>query len=401
MPKAEVCKTLEEAKEKWPEIPLGKIKLDKLSLDNYIFMYRTNNNPSKTSRIVCFDKENKIYKNCYVMYFSKKYKANKNSLNCKYILTSSGKPYRGEDLTGKKFGELTCLFVTDKTSCRDHYWVCRCDCGKLTSVASHNLKRGNTKRCKFHNHRIHNNVDYNTYIGKKFNSLTCLEIKEKKQKKQYMLWQCDCGKLKKINLYDVLRGHTKSCGCLRGSTTPFKDLTGIKFGHLTVLSLEPKEKNKPLKWLCQCDCKNKTLKIIRGTDLKSGATKSCGCISSRGNENISILLSKENFSFIKEYKNENCKDKRALPFDFYINNKYIIEYDGEQHFKAVNYWGGEEQLNVTHEHDLIKNKYCFDNNIPLIRIPYDADYTIDDLKLETTRFLLTPENEKEYYESRK
>jgi hypothetical protein len=50
--------------------------------------------------------------------------------------------------------------------------------------------------------------------------------------------------------------------------------------------------------------------------------------------------------------------------------------------------------------DLLKNKYCFDNNIPIIRIPYDADYTINDLKLETTKFLLIPENEGEYYAKR-
>ena len=42
----------------------------------------------------------------------------------------------------------------------------------------------------------------------------------------------------------------------------------------------------------------------------------------------------------------------------------------------------------------------FCNPLIIIHIPYDADYIIDDLKLETTRFLLTPENEKEYYESR-
>lgn len=46
------------------------------------------------------------------------------------------------------------------------------------------------------------------------------------------------------------------------------------------------------------------------------------------------------------------------------------------------------------------NNYCFRNNIPIIRIPYDAKYTITDLKLETTRFLLTPENEQSYYEKR-
>ena len=64
----------------------------------------------------------------------------------------------------------------------------------------------------------------------------------------------------------------------------------------------------------------------------------------------------------------------------------------------------QKELNDFYEkyiYDLIKNKYCFDNKIPLIRIPYDVDYTLNDLKLETTRFLLTPENEKEYYERRK
>ena len=44
--------------------------------------------------------------------------------------------------------------------------------------------------------------------------------------------------------------------------------------------------------------------------------------------------------------------------------------------------------------------YCFDNNIPIIRIPYDVEWTYEDLFLEKTRFLLTPENENEYYSSR-
>ena len=55
---------------------------------------------------------------------------------------------------------------------------------------------------------------------------------------------------------------------------------------------------------------------------------------------------------------------------------------------------------TTHYHDLQKNKYCFEHNIPIIRIPYNEDYDIKDLKLETTRFLLTPKNEREYYATR-
>ena len=83
----------------------------------------------------------------------------------------------------------------------------------------------------------------------------------------------------------------------------------------------------------------------------------------------------------------------------YNNNilLYIIEYDGIQHFEDGHFRRPYEQV---HKNDLIKNKYCFDNNIPIIRIPYDVEYSINDLKLETTRFLLTPDNEKEYYEKR-
>lgn len=89
-------------------------------------------------------------------------------------------------------------------------------------------------------------------------------------------------------------------------------------------------------------------------------------------------------------------EKRS--FDFYVNNSYIIEFDGSQHFKYTNIgWDTKEHFERTHKSDLIKNKYCFEHNIPLIRIPYNAKYTFEDLKLETTRFLLTPENEQEYY----
>ena len=119
---------------------------------------------------------------------------------------------------------------------------------------------------------------------------------------------------------------------------------------------------------------------------------------SKNEKFIEDLLVKNNIDYISQYIIYN-----KLRADFYIDNKYIIEFDGVQHFRYYNNngWNNKKNFEKTRERDLIKNKYCFDNNIPLIRIPYDADYTIDDLKLETTRFLLTPENEKEYYESRK
>ena len=54
----------------------------------------------------------------------------------------------------------------------------------------------------------------------------------------------------------------------------FIDLTGQRFGRLTVL--ECVERGKKTKWLCQCDCGNKTITLV--SSLKSGSTKSCGCL---------------------------------------------------------------------------------------------------------------------------
>lgn len=58
----------------------------------------------------------------------------------------------------------------------------------------------------------------------------------------------------------------------------FIDLTGKKFNMLTVLELHDKE-NGIARWKCQCECGN--ISIVRGGNLKSGAVKSCGCMSSR------------------------------------------------------------------------------------------------------------------------
>ena len=69
-----------------------------------------------------------------------------------------------------------------------------------------------------------------------------------------------------------------------------------------------------------------------------------------------------------------CRNKRSLPFDFYIPNyNCCIEYDGSQHFKEVDYWGGKEYLLQRQHNDKIKNEYCKKNDIFLIRIRYNEN----------------------------
>ena len=169
-------------------------------------------------------------------------------------------------------------------------------------------------------------------------------------------------------------------------TPYFIDITGQKFGLWTVLG--PSEERAPngnIKWHCKCACG-----IERNVDsaaLRAGTSLSCGAHKniSRGNEKIKTLLSEANIPFELEKKFPTCRDRQVMPVDFYVDNKYLIEYDGIQHFDTESLFDYE----YTHKHDVMKSQWCKENHIPLIRIPYTRynDLCLDDLLLETSQFI--------------
>lgn len=92
------------------------------------------------------------------------------------------------------------------------------------------------------------------------------------------------------------------------------------------------------------------------------------CTESRGERKILNYLEENNISYEREYKFEELGKKR---FDFYLENLNIcIEFDGEQHFRPVDFFGGIETFNEIVKNDSIKNQYCINKNIQLIRISY-------------------------------
>jgi hypothetical protein len=114
---------------------------------------------------------------------------------------------------------------------------------------------------------------------------------------------------------------------------------------------------------------------------------------SKGEQKIVELLTLNKIPFIREATFGTCLfNDTGYParFDFYVNNNYLIEFDGEQHFNPYNgYWKMDKNwFEKMQEHDEYKNQWCKDNNIPLIRIPYTKLDTlcIEDLMLETTQF---------------
>lgn len=95
------------------------------------------------------------------------------------------------------------------------------------------------------------------------------------------------------------------------------------------------------------------------------------CNQSHGERYISDYLTNNNIKYIAQYRNKACKDKRMLPFDFYLPDKNIlIEYDGIQHYEVVNYFGGSDEFESIKKRDNIKTAWAKNNNIKLIRIPY-------------------------------
>lgn len=95
------------------------------------------------------------------------------------------------------------------------------------------------------------------------------------------------------------------------------------------------------------------------------------CNNSSGEDEIYNILRGMDISFNVEHSFIDCVYKHPLKFDFYLYEKNIcIEYDGIQHFEPIEYFGGTEVFNETILRDSIKNRYCEQNGIKLIRIPY-------------------------------
>lgn len=288
-----------------------------------------------------------------------------------------------KDLTGQKFGKLTVLSMTNERRHRQVVWKCQCDCGNITYVVGQALRTGHIQSCGC-NWYEKKAIDL---TGKKFGKLTVLKRSEKNNKDRHVFWdcQCECGNLRTVDGTALRNGSITKCyDCTKkgqvyiGNTPgPIKNHIGERFGSLVVLELMEQRSNAGRAiWKCQCDCGN--ICYVESNRLITNNTTSCGCQKkSIGEEQIANILIQNNITFLRQYSFENCLSpkKSKLFFDFAIfdkdnNLQYIIEYDGIQHFKPIEYFGGETEYEYRKECDDIKTNYCKEHNIPLIRIPY-------------------------------
>lgn len=135
--------------------------------------------------------------------------------------------------------------------------------------------------------------------------------------------------------------------------------------------------NRKTKVGCECKACGYRWDAIPG-DIISNGVGCPRCKMSHGEKRIATWLDAHDIDYTLQYKFKDCVDKECLPFDFYLP-KYnaCIEFDGEQHFKPIKYFGGISHLRRTIMHDKIKDDYCDKNNVLLWRIPYNDEDNID------------------------
>ena len=155
----------------------------------------------------------------------------------------------------------------------------------------------------------------------------------------YWLCECQCENHTKriVRRYELVTGGSKSCGCAR-----HEDLTGEVFGNWKVLKYAENQS-----WLCECQCKDKTLKVVSTQNLKSGSSRSCGCLQKE--------YAAEHMRKVVQNRTEDITGRE---FGDYIAIKYVGEGNWLCKCKTCGY------EHTFRKRDTLRNISCKKHNHP-------------------------------------
>lgn len=294
------------------------------------------------------------------------------------------------DLTNQRFGRLVVQYELPERKNGKIYWHCHCDCGNEKDIAGVQLTKTShpTQSCGcLQRERTRLANQSADLTGQHFGRLTVLQRLPNSSQWEC---QCECGNKITTTTNHLNSGHTQSCGCLqkdRTSEASFINLTGKTFGYWFVQGLDVERSTPKIKYY-NCICRCGTQKSVNGKILARGDSQSCGCLNiSHGELKIRNLLTEYNIPFEVEKTFDDCinpKTGKKLRFDFFVNNKYLIEFNGKQHYEEAPNW--REPLADLQYRDSVKQKWANTHNIPLIIIPYTRlnTMTVNDLLINQT-----------------
>ena len=292
------------------------------------------------------------------------------------------------------------------------YYKCRCDCGAEISVMGTSLSTKRTQSCGcLRNERIRKRGrKVKNLEGMSFGHMRVIKIDDTKQKGygKHAYWICECGlcgNTKSVRGSDLTTGLVVDCGCQRGyrlSVGSATNLSNVVFGHLTVIDRDfsiGTRSGQHAKWNCMCGLCGRIESIASDMLIRYGKDRCSACAKTTpmGELRIMELLDELGVEYIHDTSSLGCRypgTNSLLYFDFVVNpnsdEKYIIEFDGIQHFKEVKRWERTMPLAERKKRDAYKNMWCCENNIPLIRIPYTAlkKMNVDDVSIITSSFVI-------------
>lgn len=299
------------------------------------------------------------------------------------------------DLTGQQFGYWTVLYRAsdriNKNGKHDTMWHCRCKCGTEKDVAMTSLRGHTTSSCGCYKMSVLSFENSRDLTGQVFGRWTVLyradnRVTPKGRSLRYWHCKCSCGREKDVVESALISGKSVSCGCYRkerfAEKIPFEDLTGKQFGDWTVLERLPdkhtgsEKKNRIQLWRVRCSCG--TEKVVSRTILKQGNSTSCGCKNRSTLElYVKQWLDENGFTYKHQQTFDNLYINKGHPlfYDFaiYVNDKIVclIECQGKQHFKAINWFGGEERFKRQQLSDNYKKTFAQSRGLPLFCVLYN------------------------------
>lgn len=187
------------------------------------------------------------------------------------------------------------------------------------------------------------------------------------------MWlRCVCGNEFETTLLNFKLGKRKCDGC---RTPPHNRHTEVKIKRLIREESECEYvsgwvvSTKPFRVRCVCGQEFETLL----SNFRAGKKQcdTCSRRQSSGERRVEAWLVTNGVEYQTQKRFKGCKDKRSLPFDFYLP-KYntCIEYDGQQHFRDHAAFGWKDSFPKISYRDSIKTVFCEDKGIRLLRIPY-------------------------------
>lgn len=197
--------------------------------------------------------------------------------------------------------------------------------------------------------------------GKVIGKWTVISKAENIGKRTAWNCKCECGSEKVVATESLTKMQSKSCGCSRydhfKSKTVYEDLSGLKFGRLTVLNFHDKKSNR-VRWLCKCECGK--VKPVYAKLLKSGNAVSCGCFQKEIASKNSKTHGKSKTRIY--YIWQNIKDRCHNP-----NSKNYKNYGGRG-IKLYNDW------NIFEEFEKWAMSNGYEENLTIERINVNGNY---------------------------